>query len=219
MVNRHQPSPRDRRDDVLKICILSDNSARARHAEKLIGQVCRAGIPDITVLRLDEQFASSCPEDLARIASGADLLIISVRSDFDLPLHAGTWLARWIDFRGRDRETALVALIANSGVRPDADKDLIAYLGVVAVLGDLAFFYGNTQIVVGHVKSIQPPVLRDLPNFRTHPPNNIQGSKGSACERVAVNSITAIARTNRLQDSNPTVGRCGVHSYPWEWYG
>jgi hypothetical protein len=141
MSHAHRSDEKFRRNEVLKVQVLFDSGGSARRAKELMRRVCQTAIPTFALLQLNEDLMSNCGVEAARLAANANLLVVSVEADFDLPFFAKTWLARWISFRDKKQVGALVALVADDVAPPDADSQLAAYLETVAVVGGLEFFY------------------------------------------------------------------------------
>jgi hypothetical protein len=172
-MNMQQSSEQIRQDDVLKVHVLFDSDASARCAEELIRRVCQTEILEITLLRLNEHLLSRRGDDSARRASDVDVLIVSMQTDFDPPLFAKAWLARWVHFRHLDREGALVALVVNEVVPRESNSHLAAHLETVAVVGGLDFFYGCARNYGGSYRidssSLRAVVARRLPDGELQP--------------------------------------------------
>ena len=141
MSRAHQFNEKSVSNEILNIQVLFDTGGNARRAKELMRRVCQTAIPQFALLQLNEGLMSNCGIEAARLAADANLLVVSMENDFELPFFARDWLAQWINFRDKKQAGALVALVADDVAQPGADSPLAAYLEIVAATGGLEFFY------------------------------------------------------------------------------
>jgi len=123
----------------IKVHIVFDDDASARRAEVLITHVTCQFECDMRSFAFDDLDLPGPGIAAARSASDADILMVSVRDDEDLPRHMKAWLDLYLGLRDKDQEGALVLLIAKAATTADPDSSLVEYLESVAAIGGLSF--------------------------------------------------------------------------------
>src|ERR1700693_2007880 len=97
---------------LLKIRVVFDDDNSARSAEVVIKHVTADLECDTRLFAFDDLDLPEPAIAAARSASDADILVMSVSDDGALPRHVKAWLDLYLGLRDRDREGALVVLIA-----------------------------------------------------------------------------------------------------------
>ena len=146
---------------LLKIRVVFDDDNSARSAEVVIKHVTADLECDTRLFAFDDLDLPEPAIAAARSASDADILVMSVSDDGALPRHVKAWLDLYLGLRDRDREGALVVLIAKPAETANPDSSLVEYLETVAAIGGLSFI-PSRRIVTYNSASDHPPVAQPI---------------------------------------------------------
>jgi hypothetical protein len=138
----------------LKIHVVFDDDSSARSAEVLIKHVTADLECDTRSFDFDDLDSPGPGIEAARSASDTDILVVSVSDDGALPHHVKAWLDLYLGLRDRDREGALVVLIATPVETANPDSSVEEYLETLAAIGGLTFIPSRRRVasVPPHVK-------------------------------------------------------------------
>jgi hypothetical protein len=123
----------------LKIHVVFDDDNSAHSAVVLIKHVTADLECDTRSFDFDDLDSPGPGLAAARSASDTDILVVSVSDDGVLPRHVKAWLDLYLGLRDRDREGALVVLIATPAETANPDSSVEEYLETVAAIGGLTF--------------------------------------------------------------------------------
>ena len=153
----------------LKIRVVFDDDVGARSAEVLIEHVTADVECDMRSFDFDDLDLPGPGLAAARSASDTDILVVSVSHDGALPRHVKAWLDLYLGLRDRDREGALVVLIANAAETATSDSSLMEYLETVAAIGGLSFIPSRRRIAHTSASEHSPVARQRVPRSgRTH---------------------------------------------------
>jgi len=130
----------------LKIRVVFDDDSSARSAEVLIKHAVADLECDTRSFDFDDLDSPGPGIEAARSASDTDLLVVSVSNDGALPPHVKAWLDLYLGLRDRDREGALVVLIATPAETANPDSSVEEYLETVAAIGGLTFIPSRRRV-------------------------------------------------------------------------
>jgi len=133
-------------EHLLKIRVVFDDDNSARSAEVLIKHVTAELECDTQSFDFDDLDSPGPGLAAARSASDTDILVVSVSDDGALPRHVKAWLDLYLGLRDRDREGALVLLIARPAETANPDSSLVEYLETVAAIGGLSFIPSRRRV-------------------------------------------------------------------------
>jgi len=130
----------------LKIRVVFDDDNSARSAEVVIKHVTADLECDMRSFAFDDLDLPEPAMAAARSASDTDILMVAVSDDGELPRHVKAWLDLYLGLRDRDREGALVVLIARPAETANPDSSLVVYLETVAAIGGLSFIPSRRRV-------------------------------------------------------------------------
>ena len=130
----------------LKIRVVFDDDNSARSAEVVIKHVTADLECDTQSFAFDDLDLPEPAMAAARSASDTDILMVAVSDDGELPRHVKAWLDLYLGLRDRDREGALVVLIARPAETANPDSSLVVYLETVAAIGGLSFIPSRRRV-------------------------------------------------------------------------
>jgi hypothetical protein len=139
----------------LNVFMLFDEDASVRSAEELLRRVASTERCAAARCRFEDLNSQARSLAMARAATEADLLLLAIDRDGELPEHVKSWLFRWLHGRNAARDGALVALMTG-GRDPAYNPGVRLYLETVASIGGLAFFAGRALSAGGFVHWIPP---------------------------------------------------------------
>ena len=134
----------------LKIRVVFDDDDSGRSAEVVIKHVTADLECDTRLFAFDDLDLPEPAMAAARSASDTDILMLAVSDDGELPRHVKAWLDLYLGLRDRDREGALVVLIAKPAETANPDSSLVEYLGTVAAIGGLSFIPSRRRVAYNY---------------------------------------------------------------------
>ena len=134
----------------LKIRVVFDDDSSARSAEVLIKHVTADLECDTRSFDFDDLDSPGPGIEAARSASDTNILVLSVSDDGALPRHVKAWFDLSLGLRDRDREGALVMLIAKPEETANPGSSVEEYLETVAAIGGLSFIPSRRRVASVH---------------------------------------------------------------------
>jgi hypothetical protein len=147
----------------LRVHVVFNDDVGARNAEVLIKHVISDIECDTRSFDFDDLDSPGPGIAAARSASDTDILMVSVSDDGDLPRHVKAWLDLYLGLRDRDREGALVVLIAKTAETANPDSSLMEYLETIAAIGGLSFIPSRRSVARKSASDHLPMARRRVP--------------------------------------------------------